>query len=170
MGIVTKTMTASATRASEMKATPNTQYSLGFTVFFVVMVALSGAGGIMEERELGTLRRLLATPASRGQIIGGKVLGVATIAAFEAAVLVGFGALIFGVPWGNSPAAVILTLGALVLAATGLGDHDVGTRADARSAQRARAGGQHGDGHDRRVLLAGRGHAAVHAGHRQAHP
>ena len=46
---------------------------------------------------------------------------MATIAAFEAAVLVGFGALVFGVPWGNSPAAVILTLGSLVLAATGLG-------------------------------------------------
>jgi ABC-2 type transport system permease protein len=121
VGLVTRTMTASASRASEMKATSNTQYSLGFTVFFVVMVALSGAGGIMEERELGTLRRLLATPASRGQIIGGKVLGVASIAAFEATVLVGFGALVFGVPWGSSPAALILTLGALVLAATGLG-------------------------------------------------
>ena len=121
VGIVTKTMTASATRASEMKASATTQYSLGFTVFFVLMVALSGAGGIMEERELGTLRRLLATPASRGQIIAGKVFGVASIASFEAAVLVGFGALIFGVPWGNTPLAVVLTLGALVLASTGLG-------------------------------------------------
>lgn len=121
VGIVTKTMTASATRASELKASSNTQYSLGFTVFFVLMVALSGAGGIMEERELGTLRRLLATPSSRGQIIAGKVFGVASVAAFEAAVLVGFGALFFGVPWGNSALAVILTLGSLVLASTGLG-------------------------------------------------
>jgi ABC-2 type transport system permease protein len=121
VGIATKTMVASATRASEMKSSATTQYSIGFTVFFVVMVALSGAGGIMEERELGTLRRLLATPASRGQIIAGKVFGVASIAAFEATVLVGFGALVFGVPWGNSPLAVVLTLGALVLAATGLG-------------------------------------------------
>jgi len=121
VGIVTKTVTASATRAFEMKATPNTQYSMGFTVFFVLMVALSGAGGIIEERELGTLRRLLATPSTRGQIILGKVLGVASVAVFEAAVLVGFGALVFGVPWGSSPPAVVLTLGALVLASTGLG-------------------------------------------------
>ncbi|NTU70439.1 MAG: ABC transporter permease [Coriobacteriia bacterium] len=121
VGIVTTTMSASKTRASELNANANTQYSLGFTVFFVLMVSLSGAGGIVEERELGTLRRLLATPSSRGQIIGGKVLGVASIGAFEAAVLVGFGALLFGVPWGNSPLAVTLTLGALVLAATGLG-------------------------------------------------
>ncbi len=121
VGIVTRTMTASATRASELKASANTQYSIGFTVFFVLMVALSGAGGIMEERELGTLRRLLATPSTRGEILGGKVLGVATISSFEAAMLVGFGALLFGVPWGNSPPAVVLTLGALVLASTGLG-------------------------------------------------
>jgi ABC-2 type transport system permease protein len=114
-------MTASATHASEMKSSPNTQYSLGFTVFFVLMVALSGAGGIIEERELGTLRRLMATPSTRGQIVLGKVLGVASVSAFEAAVLVGFGALIFGVPWGSSPLAVGLTLGALVLASTGLG-------------------------------------------------
>lgn len=121
VGIVTKTVTATKTRASEMNASPNTQYSMGFTVFFVLMVALSGAGGIIEERELGTLRRLLATPSTRWQIILGKVLGVASVAVFEAAVLVGFGSLIFRVPWGASPLAVILTLGALVLASTGLG-------------------------------------------------
>lgn len=119
--LTTRVMSASATRASEMKATPNTQYSLGFTVFFVMMVALSSAGGILEEREMGTLRRLLATPASRAQVILGKVLGVAAIASFEATILVGFGALVFGVPWGNAPLAVVLVLGSLVLAATGLG-------------------------------------------------
>ena len=121
VGVASRVVRASATRASEMKATANTQYSLGFTVFFVVMVALGSAGGIMEERELGTLRRLLTAPASRGEIVSGKVLGVASIASFEAAILVGFGALVFGVPWGSAPAAVILTLGALVIASTGLG-------------------------------------------------
>ena len=121
VGIDALVVKASATHASEMKQSPNTQYSLGFTVFFVLMVALSGAGGIIEERELGTLRRLLATPSSRAQILLGKVFGVIGVASFEAAVLVGFGALIFHVPWGNEPLAVILVLGALVLCSTGLG-------------------------------------------------
>jgi ABC-2 type transport system permease protein len=121
VGIDSRTVLASATHATELKATSTTHYSLGFTVFFVVMVALSGAGGIVEERELGTLRRLLATPASRGQVILGKVFGVAGVASFEALILVGFGALLFGVAWGDAPLAVVLTLGALVLAATGLG-------------------------------------------------
>lgn len=121
VGVTLSAVAASSARASEMKAPSNTQYSLGFTVFFVLMVALGSASGIMEERELGTLRRLLAAPITRAQIVFGKVLGVAFVASFEAAILVGFGALVFGVPWGNAPLAVAMLLGALVIAATGLG-------------------------------------------------
>lgn len=112
---------ATAAREAELEAPANTQYSVGFTVFFVFMVALGSAGGVLEERELGTLRRLLATPARRAEILGGKVLGVAFVAAFEAAMLVGFGALVFGVKWGQDPLAVAVLLLALVIAATGLG-------------------------------------------------
>lgn len=121
VGIRSQVVRASATHTAELSAPANTQYSLGFTVFFVTMVALGGAGGILEERELGTLRRLLATPSSRTEIVGGKVAGVASIASFEALVLVGFGVVVFHVPWGSSPLAVALVLGSLVLAGTGLG-------------------------------------------------
>lgn len=99
----------------------NVQYSIGFTVFFVFMVAMGSAGGVLEERELGTLRRLLAAPLRRGEILGGKVLGVAAVAAAQAALLVVVGALVFGVPWGEDPLAVGALLIALVFAATGLG-------------------------------------------------
>ena len=112
---------ASATHKAELSAPASTQYSMGFTVFFVLMICLAGAGGFIEEREFGTLRRLLATPTSRVRIVGGKLLGVASIGALEAAVLVGFGVLVFRVPWGSSPAAVALVLASLVLASTGLG-------------------------------------------------
>ena len=121
VGTTSQPVRANAEHTAELSAPASTQYSLGFTVFFVLTVAFSGAGGILEERELGTLRRLLATPASRGEIVGGKVLGVASMAAFEATMLVGFGSLIFGVPWGAAPLAVIAVLGSLVLASTGMG-------------------------------------------------
>lgn len=121
VGVESRIVLASASRAAELEAPANTQYSLGFTVFFVVMVALGSAGGILEEREIGTLRRLLAAPARRSEILTGKVLGVAAVAGFEAALLVGFGMFVFGVPWGNAPIAVAAVLLSLVLAATGLG-------------------------------------------------
>ncbi len=121
VGVESRVVLASAARANELEAPANTQYSLGFTVFFVTMVALGSAGGILEEREIGTLRRLLAAPLRRSQILLGKSLGVALVASFEAALLVGFGALVFGVPWGTDPVPVALLLFSLVLASTGLG-------------------------------------------------
>ncbi len=120
VGTDSSAVRANATHSAELSAPASTQYSLGFTVFFVLMLAFSGAGGLLEEREHGTLRRLLAAPASRFEIVGGKVLGVAAMSAFEAAVLVGFGVLLFHVPWGNAPLAVAAVLGSLVLASTGL--------------------------------------------------
>jgi ABC-2 type transport system permease protein len=121
VGVETRVVSASVARANELKAPPNTQYSLGFTVFFVMMIALGSAGGILEEREMGTLRRVLAAPMRRAEILLGKTAGVALIASFEAALLVGFGAFVFGVPWGNDPLPVALLLLSLVLASTGMG-------------------------------------------------
>jgi len=121
VGVESRYVAASTARANELQAPPNTQYSLGFTVFFIMMVALGSAGGILEEREIGTLRRLLAAPLRRAEILAGKTLGVALVATFEATLLVGFGALVFGVPWGTDPAAVALLLFSLVAAATGIG-------------------------------------------------
>jgi len=121
VAVESRVVLASEARANELEAPANTQYSLGFTVFFVMMVALGSAGGVLEERELGTLRRLLAAPVRRAEVLLGKTLGVAFVASFEAAMLVGFGALVFGVPWGSDPAAVALLLLSLVLASTGLG-------------------------------------------------
>jgi ABC-2 type transport system permease protein len=120
VGTAEKVMVADPTHAAELSAPASTQYSLGFTVFFVIMIAFSGAGGLLEERELGTLRRLLATPSSRAEIVGGKVLGVLAMSAFEALILVGFGGLVFHVPWGSAPLAVFAVLGSLVLTSTGL--------------------------------------------------
>jgi ABC-2 type transport system permease protein len=121
VGVSAERVAATKERAAELEAPSNTQYSLGFTVFFVFMTALGSAGGVLEDRELGTLRRILAAPARRFEILGGKVLGVAAVSAFEAAILVGMGALVFRVPWGADPLAVGLVLLSLVLAATGLG-------------------------------------------------
>ena len=121
VGVEARTVLSTEERANELDAPTNTYQSLGFTVFFVLMVALGSAGGILEEREIGTLRRLLATPVRRAEVLIGKTLGVALVASFEAALLVGFGTLVFRVPWGSDPLPVVMILGALVFASTGIG-------------------------------------------------
>jgi len=111
---------ASEVRGEEVLASGATLSSIGFTVWFILFMTFGGAGGILEEREQGTLRRLLVTPANKGTLMTGKVSGIAATASFQALILVVVGAVMFGVPWGNDPLAVAMVLGSYVLAATGL--------------------------------------------------
>lgn len=115
-----QTVVASAVRGDAVTAPGNTQYSTGFAVMFIMFVTFGGAGGILEEREQGTLRRLLSAPLGKATLMAGKVGGIVLTAIVQALVLVGVGALVFHVPWGASPLAAALVLLAYILAVTGL--------------------------------------------------
>ena len=115
-----KVVVASDVRGDSVMASGATLSSIGFTVWFVLFMTFGSAGGILEEREMGTLRRLLVAPASRWTIMSGKVAGIVLAAAVQVTILVVVGAVLFGVPWGSDPLAVSMVLGAYVLAATGL--------------------------------------------------
>jgi len=114
------TVTRAEVRGDAVQAEGNVQYSVGFTVMFVMFMAFGSAGGILEEREQGTLRRLLVVPASKPVILGGKVAGVIASSTLEAVILVGLGAVAFAVPWGNNLPALLILLAAYVLASSGL--------------------------------------------------
>lgn len=120
ISVVGSQVTSSEVRGDSVLAASNVHYSVGFTIMFVLFMAFGSAGGILEEREQGTLRRLLITPSTRAQILGGKVLGVIGTSTVEAGILVGLGALAFSVPWGRDPLALLLVLGAYILASAGL--------------------------------------------------
>ncbi len=94
----------------------------GLTVMFAFFaVGISGVS-LLNERDSGTLRRLLASPLSRGSIIGGKMLAVMLLVTMQVVVLFGVANLFFGMPLGQSPVALVfltLALG-LVVAAMGL--------------------------------------------------
>jgi ABC-2 type transport system permease protein len=115
-----QTVVASEVRGDSEFASGSTQSSAGFTVMFIMFVTFGGASGILEEREQGTLRRLLITPNRKSQLIVGKILGIVITAVLQAAILVGIGAVFFGVPWGSDPLAVTLLLLSYILAVTGL--------------------------------------------------
>jgi ABC-2 type transport system permease protein len=111
---------ASEVRGDSVIAEGTTQSSIGFTVWFILFMTFGSAGGILEEREQGTLRRLMVAPVSRTTILTGKVVGTVLAATVQALILVLVGAFGFGVPWGNDPLAVVMVLGAYILAGTGL--------------------------------------------------
>jgi len=120
VSVTGQTVVASDVRGDSEMVDNNTQYSTGFTVMFIMFVTFGGASGILEEREQGTLRRLLITPNDRSLLITGKIFGIVITAVLQASILVGIGALAFGVPWGNDPLAVALVLLTYILAVTGL--------------------------------------------------
>jgi ABC-2 type transport system permease protein len=74
-------------------------------IFFVVGVC---AESIQDEREMGTLRRLVAAPIPRGAVIGGKMLGYMVIPCLQAAILFTIGNLFFDIPLGRSPEGLII--------------------------------------------------------------
>jgi len=113
-------VTASEVRGDSVIATGSAQSSIGFTVWFILFMTFGSAGGILEEREQGTLRRLLVAPVSKTTVLGGKVLGTVLAASVQALILVLVGALGFGVPWGRDPLGVAFVLGSYILAGTGL--------------------------------------------------
>ncbi len=66
----------------------------GNATMFVLLVTLTyGAASITSERQSGLLRRLVTSPVSPHEIVGGKILGRFVISGLQVSVLVGFAAL-----------------------------------------------------------------------------
>jgi ABC-2 type transport system permease protein len=89
-------------------------------VLFVFITSLAGAAGLIEARRLGVTRRLLATPTTVTTILFGETLGRFAIALLQGMIIFGVGWLLFGVDWGDPPAALLLTV-TFALVATGVG-------------------------------------------------
>lgn len=102
-------------------ATGFEQSSPGQLVTWVLITLIGAAEVFVNERLGGTLRRLLSTPTGKGAILGGKVLGRLGMGLVQMVLLIGFGAFVFGVNWGRSPAALALVVLAFALAAVALG-------------------------------------------------
>jgi ABC-2 type transport system permease protein len=100
---------------------PVTYYVPSFTVAFAFFLITVIAVTLLQEKEEGTFRRLLASPMPRGAVIGGKMLAYVVIVFLQVLVLFGAGRALFKMPLGNEPLALLLLTVALALAATSLG-------------------------------------------------
>ncbi len=122
-------MEAAPQRISQVQAStvdpieydPNANSAAGqmITWVFIPLIGLSAMFAM--ERQLGTLRRVLVTPTSKATFIAGTVLGQVLTAVVQMALLIGFGALVLKLQWGNAPAATALIVITSALAAGSLG-------------------------------------------------
>lgn len=71
----------------------------GLVALVLMMIcALLSSVAITREKETGTLEQVLTTPVSRAEVIIGKLLPYSVIGAFDAAIVVTVGKIVFGVP------------------------------------------------------------------------
>lgn len=111
-------------QATQLDTIPQgtTQSSPGMLVMFSLFFLTSGGAVVfIEERNTGTLRRLLVTPTSKSSILLGKFLGIYITGLLQIVALILSGIFLFNVNWGQSPAALSLVVFTFALAATSLG-------------------------------------------------
>jgi ABC-2 type transport system permease protein len=92
----------------------------GMALMFLMYTVSNGGRTILAERDQGTLPRLLVSPTTAVEVLGGKMVGIFLTGTAQMLILVGGTSTLFGVQWGDSTAVQILVLAA-VFAAVGWG-------------------------------------------------
>jgi ABC-2 type transport system permease protein len=113
----------------EIEQTPNSvqQYVPGWTLFGVFFIAQTLATSLLEEKKVGTFRRLLVAPMSRAALLLGKLTPFLIVNLIQIVLMFAVGVFIMplvGAPkleLGSHPGALVLISLAASLTATGLG-------------------------------------------------
>ena len=92
----------------------------GMALMFLMYTVSYGGRSILAERSQGTLPRLLVSPTSASQVLGGKVLGIFFMGFAQIGILILASTVFFGVKWGDATGLLLLILAA-VFGATGWG-------------------------------------------------
>jgi ABC-2 type transport system permease protein len=95
-------------------------FAPGMALMFLMYTVSYGGRSILSERTEGTLPRLLTSPTSMAQFLGGKVMGVFFTGIAQVGILIIATTMLFGVKWGDPLGIAVLILAA-VFAATGWG-------------------------------------------------
>jgi ABC-2 type transport system permease protein len=92
----------------------------GMALMFLMYTVSYGGRSLLAELKQGTLPRLLVSPTSATQVLGGKVLGVYLTGVAQMSILILASTLLFHLKWGDPLGVTVLVLAA-VFGATGWG-------------------------------------------------
>lgn len=92
----------------------------GYAVMFILFGISAAAGMILQEKESGTLRRLLTAPVNKWSLLGGKLLAQFLIALAQLVIMFVIGLVFFGLRVNNF-LILSLIMVATVFAATAFG-------------------------------------------------
>ncbi len=105
--------------ATDQAVSQSTFFAIGMAVFFLFFAVEFGVRGLLEEREEGTLSRLLVAPIHPASVIGGKALASFLVGLVSTTLLVITTTWLLQAEWGDPLGVVLLVLGG-VLAAVGV--------------------------------------------------
>lgn len=105
--------------ASTKQLNQSTYMAAGMAVFFLFFIVSFGVSGLLEEKRIGTMSRLLAAPISPTSIVIGKALTSMVLGILSMTILAIGSTLLFGADWGN-PIGVGMLIVAAVISATGI--------------------------------------------------
>jgi ABC-2 type transport system permease protein len=92
----------------------------GMALMFLMYTASNGGRTLLTESDQGTLPRLLVSPTTSVEVLGGKMIGIFLTGTAQMLILVVGTSIMFGVHWGDQQAVLALVL-ATVFAAVGWG-------------------------------------------------
>jgi ABC-2 type transport system permease protein len=102
-------------------ANPYNQFSPGMIVQFTIFGLTSAAMIMVAERKNRAMARLLTTPMTKAELIGGHILGMFLIFFAQQVLLVVFGQFVLRVDYLRQPAATLLIMASLSLWVATLG-------------------------------------------------
>ena len=85
----------------------------GMALMFLMYTVSHGGRTLLAEQRQGTLPRLLVTPISTTQVLGGKVFGIYLTGVAQMLILIGASTLLFALKWGNLWGVLVLVLAAV---------------------------------------------------------
>ena len=97
------------------------QSTPGQLITWVLTTLLAASEFLVYGRLNGTARRLAVTPTSKTVILSGNIAGRLAMGLVQMILLIGFGALVLHVNWGQSPAALAVLVVTFALSAVGFG-------------------------------------------------
>jgi ABC-2 type transport system permease protein len=106
-------------RADDRSVSASTFFAIGMAVFFLFFTVEFGVRSLLEEREEGTLARLLVAPIHPVSVVAGKALASLAVGLVSTTLLVFATTWLLDATWGDA-FRVALLVGAGVLAAVGV--------------------------------------------------
>ena len=89
-------------------------------ILFLMFAVTAGGRSILAERDEGTLPRMLVTPSTPAQVLGGKVLGIFLTGFAQVSILILASHFLLSIGWGDGWALALMTV-AVVFGAAGWG-------------------------------------------------